>query len=96
VRYHYSQKNQEAQLERALGVKEVANLHYPWNDFIPSICPHVLYCRRLIAPISLMNWNDKADQEISDDITEDTGESTFSSDIEEDDFDHHLAVVHLG
>jgi len=43
-----------------------------------------------------MNQDDETDQDISDDDSEDTGESTLSSDIEEDDFDHQQEVLHLG
>jgi len=37
-----------------------------------------------------------SDQEIGDNESEDTGESTLSSDIEEDDFDHQQEVLPLG
>jgi len=43
-----------------------------------------------------MNQDDETDQEIGADDSEDTGESTLSSDIEEDDLDHQLEVLHLG
>jgi hypothetical protein len=43
-----------------------------------------------------MNQNDETNQEIGDDDSEDTGESTFSSDIEEDDLNHQQVVLHLG
>jgi hypothetical protein len=43
-----------------------------------------------------MNQDDETDQEIGDDESEDTGESTLSSDIEEDDLDHQQEVLHLG
>jgi len=43
-----------------------------------------------------MNQDDKTDQEIGDDDSEDTGESTLSSDIEEDNSDHQQKVLHLG
>jgi len=43
-----------------------------------------------------MNLNDETDQEISDDDSEDTGESTLLSDIEEDDLNHQQVVLHLG
>jgi len=43
-----------------------------------------------------MNQHDETDQELSDDDSEDTGESTLSSDIDEDDLDHQQDVVHLG
>ena len=39
---------------------------------------------------------DKTDQEISDDDSEDTGESILSSNIKEDDLDHQEEVLHLG
>ena len=43
-----------------------------------------------------MNQDDETDQEIGDDESEDTGESTLSSDIEEDDLNHQQEVLHLG
>jgi hypothetical protein len=43
-----------------------------------------------------MNEDDKIDQEIGDDDCEDTGESTISSDIEDDDLDYEQKVIHLG
>jgi len=43
-----------------------------------------------------MNQDDETDQEISDDNHQGTRECTLSSDIEEDDFDHHQEVIHLG
>jgi len=43
-----------------------------------------------------MNQVKDSDQEISDDENEDTGESTFSSDIEQDDLDHQQEVLYLG
>ena len=42
-----------------------------------------------------MNQDDKTDQEIADDDSEDTGESTISSDIEEDNLDHPQKFLHL-
>src|SRR5882757_5598110 len=43
-----------------------------------------------------MNQDDETDQEIGDDESVDTGESTLPSDIEEDDLDHQQEVLHLG
>jgi len=43
-----------------------------------------------------MNQDDETDQEIGEDDSDDTGESTLSSDIEEDDLDHQPEVLHLG
>jgi len=43
-----------------------------------------------------MYQDDETDQEIGDDDSEDTGESTLSSDIEGDDLDHQQEVLHLG
>jgi hypothetical protein len=43
-----------------------------------------------------MNQEGKTDQEIGDDDSEDAGESTFSSDIEEPDLEHPQEVLHLG
>jgi len=43
-----------------------------------------------------MNQDDETDQENGEDDSDDTGESTLSSDIEEDDLDHQPVVLHLG
>jgi len=43
-----------------------------------------------------MYQDDETEQEIDDDDSEDSGESTLSSDIEEDDLDHQQEVLHLG
>jgi len=43
-----------------------------------------------------MNQDDETHQEIGEDDSEDTGESTLSSDIEEDHLDHQPEVLHLG
>jgi len=43
-----------------------------------------------------MNQDDETNQEMGDDEIEDTGESTLSSDVEEDHVDHQQEVLHLG
>ena len=43
-----------------------------------------------------MYQDDETDQAIGDDDSEDTGESTLSSNIEEDNLDHQQEVLHLG
>jgi len=43
-----------------------------------------------------MNQVDKTDQEIGDDDSENTRQSTLSSGIEEDNVDHLQEVLHLG
>jgi hypothetical protein len=43
----------------------------------------------------LMNYDDKTDQAIGDVESENTRESTISSGIEDDDFDHQQDVIHL-
>jgi hypothetical protein len=43
-----------------------------------------------------MNQDDETDQEIGDDDSEDTGEYTLLSDIEEDNLDHQQQVLHPG
>jgi hypothetical protein len=43
-----------------------------------------------------MNLDDDTDQDISDIESKDTGESTLSSNIKEDDLDHQLEVLLLG
>jgi len=95
VRNHYSQKNQEAHLERALAFKKAANLHCPSNVGLPIICLHASCCGRLISPISLMYQDDETDQEIGDDDSEHTRVSTLSSNIGEEDLDHQQEVLHL-
>jgi len=47
-------------------------------------------------PISSMYQGDMTDQEIGDGDSEDTGESTLSSHIEDDDLEHQQEVLHLG
>jgi len=100
VRNHYSQKNQEAHLERALAFKKATNLHFPSNVCLPIICLHASYCRCLISPISLMKQGNGTDQDIGDGEiegeSEDTGECTLSSDIEDYDLDHQQEVLLLG
>jgi len=96
VRNHYSQKNQAAHLERALAFKKAADLHSPSNLCLPIICLHASYYGWLISPISLMNQDEDSNQEMGDDKSEDTGESTISSDIEEDDLDDQQEVLCVG
>jgi len=43
-----------------------------------------------------MSHDDKTNQEIGADNSNDTGESTLSSDINEDNLDHQQEVLHLG
>jgi hypothetical protein len=45
------------------------------------MCQRASYCRSLISPISFKTQDDKRDQEIRDDDSEDTGASPKSSDI---------------
>jgi len=96
VRNHYSQKNEQACLERAVVFKKATNLHCPSNVCLPIICLRASYCGRLIYPISLMYQDDETDQAIGNDDSEDTRESTLSSNIEEDNLDHQQEVLHLG
>jgi len=96
LRNHYSQKNQEAHLEKQLVYKKAANCHCPTNDCLPIICLCASDCGWPISPISLMNQDDETDQEIGDDDSEDTIESPVSSDIEEDNLDHQQEILHLG
>jgi hypothetical protein len=46
--------------------------------------------------ISLITQDDETDQEVRDGDSQDTGESALSSDIKEEDLDHHQEVLHLG
>jgi len=93
VRNHYSYKNRKAHLERALAFKQAANLHCPSNVCLPIICLRAWYCDWLLSPISWMHQHDETDQEISDEDSEDTTESTLSSDIEADDLDNQQVVL---
>jgi hypothetical protein len=43
-----------------------------------------------------MNQDDGTNQEVGYDDSKDTGESTLSSEIDEDDLDHRLEDLHLG
>jgi len=49
-----------------------------------------------MSPISLLKQGDDTNQELTDDESEGRRESTLSSDIEEDDFDHQKKVLLLG
>ena len=95
VRNHYSQKNQEAHLERALTFKKATSLHCSSNVCLPIICLCQSCYGRLISPISSINQVEDSDQEIGDVESEATGESTISSDIEEHDVDHQQEVLRL-
>jgi len=93
VKNHYFRNNQEAHLERALAFKKAANLHCPSSVCLASICLRASYCGWLISLISIMYPDDKTYQEIGDDNS-DTGESSISSNIEEDDLDCQQVVLH--
>ena len=101
VRNHYSQKNQEAHLVRALAFKTAAKHHFPSNVRLPFICLLASYCGWLISPVSwLKQDDDDTNQDIGDDESEgeceNTGEFTLSSDVEEDNSDHQQEVLLLG
>jgi len=49
-----------------------------------------------MSPISVLKQDDNTDEELSDDESEDPGDSTLLSDIEQDDFDHQRDVLLLG
>ena len=49
-----------------------------------------------MSPITILNQDDDTDPEIGEDESEDTGQFTVSSDIEEDDLDHQQEVLPLG
>jgi len=55
----------------------------------------VLEIANVRAIILMMPDDDDIDREISNDEREDPGQSTLSSDIEEDDFDIRQEVLHL-
>jgi hypothetical protein len=97
VRNHYSRKNQEAHLERALAraLQKTANLHCQSNFELQPSCI-VLEIANVRAIIHMKQDDDDTDrEEISDDESEVLGESTLSSDIEEDDLDNQQEVLHL-
>jgi len=49
-----------------------------------------------MSPISVLKQDDNTDEELSDDESEDPGDSTLLSDIEQDDFDYQRDVLLLG
>jgi len=93
---HYSPKNQDPHLTRSLAFKNAANRHVSSNVYLPIISLPASYCGRLISLISLMNDDDDTNPQIADDDSENTGEYTFLSDINEDHLDHQQEVLHLG
>jgi len=62
VKNHYSQKNREAHLERALAFMTEANLDCPQNVCHPIICLRALYYGWLISLIWLMNQDEHQQQ----------------------------------
>ena len=92
VRNHYSLKDQEAHLQRALAFKKAAN-HYCSSD----VCLPIAYLCAcdwglLMCAISLIKKSDDTVLVIGDDECEDTTETTFSSEIEETCSNHQLEV----
>jgi hypothetical protein len=98
VRNHYSQKNQEALLERALTFNNAANLRCPSYVCLWKICHCALCCWWLLSPISLLKPDDNPNQEISYDKgkSEYPGEPTSSSAMQVDDGDHKQKLLLLG
>jgi len=96
MRNPYSHMNHEAHLERALAFKIAANASCPSTVGLPNVCLDESYCGRLMSTISVLKEYDVTDQEISDDKSQVTGESTLSFDIEHDHFNHYQVVLHLG
>ena len=96
VRIHYSQKNQEVHLERALAraFKKTANFIADQMFELQPSCI-VLEIVNVRAINHMKQDDDDTDrEEISDDDSEDAGESTLSSDIEENDLDNQQDVLH--
>jgi len=98
VRNHYSQKNQEAHLERALAraLQKTANFHSQSNVWTPTqpLCI-VLKITIVRAMILMQEDDDDTDRETSDDDIEAPRESTLSWNIKEDDLDTQQEVLHL-
>jgi hypothetical protein len=99
VRNHYSQKNQEAQLERALAraLMNTANYHCWSNVWTsnPAFEYSVGDLVKVRAIVLMKQDDDDTNQEISNDKSEDLGVSTMFSDIEEDDLHYRQQVLHL-
>jgi len=100
VRNHYSPNNQEAHHDRAhaQALMNTAN-HHCWSNVWTSN-PAFEYSIGDLADIQavIMIWQDDDDTDwvISNDESEDLGESPLSSHIEEDDLDNRQEVLHQG
>jgi len=95
VRNHYSQNNPEAHVERALAFKKAANVHRPSNVWLSIISLAASYCGWLMSRISVIKQVHHTYQEISDGKSEDCGDWTVSSDIEEDNWVQQQEVQKL-
>jgi hypothetical protein len=97
VRNHYSQWNQEPQVERALTINQGPNLPFQSTVSVPIICLPASYCRGLIYPIILRKQDEDTDLDIGNDESkgksDDMGESIVLSEIEEHDLSHQLHVL---
>jgi hypothetical protein len=100
VRNHYSQNNQEGHIEWAYAFKQATNLHFQWYHYVWMICLRVSCHRWGISPNSWTQQSHDTDQDNGDhddqDEYEDTRESTLSTEIGEDDFDHQQHLLLLG
>jgi len=96
VRNHYSQKNQEAHLERAHAYKKAAHLRRQSNLCLAIIWHCALYCWWLVSTIELLTQDDNTGQQIGDDQSEYPVKSTSLCYINEDDLDHQQEVLVLG
>jgi len=96
VRNHYTWKNEEAHLARALAFMTATHLHCPSNVFDQIICLCALYYGCLMSPVWLMQQDDDTILEIGDDKSEDTRASKILSNIEEHNFDSKLKVLLWG
>jgi len=100
VRNRYLQKKQEAHPEWAHVFKKATNLHFPWNGWVWIICLCASYHRWVMSTNSSLQQCHDTDPDNgnyeSEGEYEDTIESTWSTDIGEDDFDHQQELLPLG
>jgi hypothetical protein len=98
VRNHHSQKNYEAHLQRALAfsLQKTANQHSQSDIGTSHLALSiVLKIANVRAIVFLKQDDDNTDQEISNDESEDPGESNIVSHIKEDDLDIRQDVLHV-
>ena len=95
VRKNCSQKKEEARLQRAPALKKVANHYHPYDVCLSIVCLHASYWGRLLCLISWVMHNYNTYYGISDDESEDTGDSSISFCIEADNLNYQRAFSYL-